>query len=111
MPTIIVDGQGSGYRRSYKKNTKKKTTKRKTVRKPRINYSKLAAAITKAGVLGKKKPYYRRSSARAPAAPMLEVEHGASILASAAAQPLDIEEEWKLKRTREDDEVNDFSDM
>lgn len=108
MPTIIVDGQGSGYRRSYKKKTKRKTIKRKTIRKkaPKINYSKLAAAIKKAGILGTKKPIYRRS---APASAPPVVEDGANPLGDALA--MDQAEEWKLKRSRDDEEEVPFSDL
>jgi hypothetical protein len=107
MPTIVIDGNSSGYRRSYKRTSKKKTTKkRKSAKVARINYSKLASAIKRAGVFkAPRRTYTRRTSARPvdPVLSQLKREDGTSSLAYEAAG---MHDDSSAKRTREGPDID-----
>lgn len=108
MPTIVIDGNSSGYRRSYKRTSKKKTTKkRKSAKVARINYSKLAAAIKRAGVFkAPRRTYTRKTSVRPvdPVLSQLKREDGTSSLAYAAAG---MHDDSSAKRTLEGSEIEE----
>jgi hypothetical protein len=124
MPTIVIDGNSSGYRRNYKKKSKKKTTKkRKSTKVARIDYKKLANAIKRAGVFKAPRRTYTPRTSTIPSDPVLALlkkEDGTSSAAYAAAGMFD---DSSTKRRAEDDldnqakfhaaedDVDDFSDM